>query len=402
MLLHVKDNVYYTGIRDWELRRFHGHELSTFNGSSYNSYLIRDEKTVIVDTVWNPHTETFLKKIEKEVGFANIDIVLVNHIEPDHGGSLAALMDKCPQAFIVCSKKGEEIIKKHNNNPSWSFKTVKTGDKISIGKADLIFVDMTMIHWPDSMMTFMTGSNLLFSNDAFGQHFCGPSLFEDEVDSCLVWAEALKYFAGILAPFTGIIKRKIAEVGALNLPIEMIAPSHGVIWRKDPLRIVQKYAEWSDSYDEGCVTLAYDTMYMATKHMAEAIAAGIEEQGVQVKLYNTATCDQSDLMTEFFRSRGIILGSCTVNNGALRSLAGVVDEIRGHKLKNKVGFTFGSCGWSGEAPKHLQTGLEEAGIRILREPVSAKFTPSEEELEACYAAGVEFAKQIKELAAAKP
>ncbi len=396
MLLHVKDSVWYTGYRDWELRRFHGHELSTFNGSSYNSYLIRDEKTVLVDAVWAPHTESFMNQLEDEVGFRNIDIVLVNHNEPDHGGSLPAVMARCPQAEVVCSQKGEAIIRKHFGNPDWNFRTVKTGDRINIGKSDLVFVEMTMIHWPDSMMTFMTGSNILFSNDAFGQHLCGPSIFEDKVDSCLVWAEAIKYFAGILSPFTQLIKRKVAEVEALNLPVEMIAPSHGMIWRNDPLRIVRKYAEWSDEYDEGYVTIGYDTMYQATKKMAEAIAAGIEEEGVQVKLFNTATCDQSDLMTEFFRSKGIVLGSCTVNNGALRSMAGVLDEIRGHKLRNKVGFAFGSFGWSGEAPKHLQEGLQTAGIQIVQPPVTARYTPSREELDACLEAGKFFARTIKE------
>ncbi len=394
MLLHVKDNVYYTGIRDWELRMFHGHELSTFNGSSYNSYLIKDDKTVLLDTVWAPHTESFLNTLEAEVGIANIDMVIVNHNEPDHGGSIVALLEKNPNIEVVCSQKGVEIIKKHFQNPDWNFHPVKTGDTINIGKSDLTFVEMTMIHWPDSMMTFMSGSNILFSNDAFGQHFCGPSIFADKVDACLVWAEAFKYFAGILSPFTALIKRKVAEVVAMNLPLEMIAPSHGVIWREDVLKIVEKYAEWSDDYDEGCVTVGYDTMYQATKKMAEAIAQGIEEEGVPVKLFNTAASDQSDLMTEFFRSKGIVLGSSTVNNGTLRSLAGVVDEIRGHKLKGKIGFTFGSYGWSGEAPKHLQEGLTEAGISIVQDPVMAKYTPSAEELLACKEAGKAFAVKI--------
>jgi len=396
MLTQVKDNVFYTGIRDWELRLFHGHELSTFNGSSYNSFLIRDDKTVLIDTVWKPHSDTFIETLEAEVGIANIDMVIVNHNEPDHGGGLIALLERNPNIEVVCSVKGVDVIKKHFDHPNWNFHPVKTGDVIHIGKADLTFVEMTMIHWPDSMMTFMSGTNILFSNDAFGQHFYGQSIFADQVDSCLVWAEAFKYFASILAPFTPLIKRKVAEVVALNLPLEMIAPSHGVIWRKDILKIVEKYAEWSEEYHEGCVTVAYDTMYGATKRMAEAIAKGIEDSGVPVKLYNTATSDQSDLITEFFRSKGIVLGSCTVNNGALRSLAGVVDEIRGHKLKGKIGFTFGSHGWSGEAPKHLQQDLGKAGIQIVQEPVTAQYTPSTEELAACYQAGIAFAKKILE------
>lgn len=392
-MLHVKDNIWFSGIRDWELRRFHGHELSTFNGSSYNSYVIFDEKTVLVDTVWPPHKDAFMKMVEEEIGLAKLDYIVVNHMEPDHGGSLEYIMDKRPDLPIICSVKGKEIIKKYFQR-DWNFITVKTGDKINIGKSDLIFVDMTMIHWPDSMMTYVTGSNVLLSNDAFGQHFCGPSIFEDECDSCLVWAEALKYFAGILSPFMPLIKRKVAEVKALNLPVEMIAPSHGVIWRKDPLRIVEKYAEWAEGIDDGFAVVVYDTMYNSTKKMAEAIANGIESEGVKTKLYNSAVSDISDLMTEFFRCSGIAMGSCTVNNGYLRSLAGVIDEIRGHKFKKK-GMAFGSYGWSGESPKLINEHLKHAGLDMVIEPIGAKYNPSKEELQDCFNGGVAFARCIK-------
>lgn len=260
-------------------------------------------------------------------------------------------MEKRPDIPIICSVKGAEIIKKHFHQ-DWNFKTVKTGDTLSIGKTELVFVDMTMIHWPDSMMTFVKGPDVLLSNDAFGQHYAGAFLFADQVDETVVWQEALKYFAVILSPFTQLIKKKIQEIGSINLPIKMIAPSHGVIWRKDPMRIVDQYSKWADDYNEAAVTLIYDTMYHSTRKMAEAIAAGIESKGVLCRLFNSSLSDVSDLITEMFKSKGIIIGSCTVNNGCLRSIAGILDEIRGHKLKNKIGAAFGSYGWSG-----LESGM---------------------------------------------
>ncbi|NMA67232.1 MAG: MBL fold metallo-hydrolase [Clostridiaceae bacterium] len=393
-MIQVKDQVYYLGLRDWEIRAFHGHELSTFYGTSYNSYIIKDEKTVLVDTAWNPHSEDFLKILDKDVGIDNIDYIIVNHAEPDHSGSLPRIMEKRPDIPIICSKKGEEIIKKHFHK-DWNFKTVKTGDTINIGKCDLVFVEMTMIHWPDSMMTFVKGPNVLLSNDAFGQHYSGASIFEDEVDECEVWKEALKYFANILSPFTSLIKKKIDEVVKMNLPIEVIAPSHGVIWRKEPLRIIEKYAQWSDNYSEESVTIVYDTMYNGTKKIADAIASGLESKGVLCKLYNSSVSDISEVMTEIFKSKGIIVGSCTVNNGTLRSIAAVLAEIKGLKFKGKVGAAFGSYGWSGESPKIIQKSLEESGIEIVMDPISVKYQPDADELEASLKFGQEFAQYIK-------
>ena len=392
-MIQVKDNVYWLGLRDWDLRRFHGHELSTHRGSTYNTYFIRDEKTILVDTVWTPYQQEFLDLLEKEVGIANIDGIVINHNAPDHGGSLGALMEKIPNVPIYCTKKGVETIKAHFHK-DWNFVPVKTGDKINIGKSDMVFVEMTMIHWPDSMMTYVTGANVLLSNDAFGQHYCAKSIFQDETDECEVYQEAFKYFANILAPFTALIRKKVAEVKALNLPVEVIAPSHGVIWRKNPMQIIEKYELWSNQYEEGFVTIVYDTMYNATKKMAEAIAKGIENAGARCKIYNSSTCDVSDILTELFRSKGILLGSCTVNNGYLRSLSGIVDEIKGHKYRGKKGAAFGSMGWSGEAPKQLSQGLKDAGLQVELEPVSCKYQPTQADLDMCTSIGEGFAKSL--------
>jgi anaerobic nitric oxide reductase flavorubredoxin len=393
-MLNVIDNIYYIGKRDWELRHFHGHELSTYNGTSYNAYYIKDEKNVIVDTVWDRYEDEFLETVEKEIGLDSIDYIVINHVEPDHGGSLGAIMERRPDIPIVCSVKGADIIKRHFHK-DWNFITVKTGDTLPLGKTELVFVEMTMIHWPDSMMTFVKGPGVLLSNDAFGQHYAGAFLFSDQVDETVVWQEALKYFAGILTPFAPLIVKKVREVEAMNLPIKMIAPSHGVIWRREPLRIVKKYAEWADAYNEGSAVVIYDTMYQSTRRIAEAIAAGIESRGVACRLFNGSLSDVSDLIVEIFKAKGIIIGSCTVNNSYLRSISGILDEIAGHKFKNKIGAAFGSYGWSGEAHEKISRELESAGISVVQAPISFKYRPEPQDLEECFRFGCSFADRIK-------
>ncbi len=395
-MIEIKKNIYWCGIRDWGLRHFHGRELSTHRGSSYNSYLIKDKKTVLVDTVWYPYKEEFVQKLDQEVGLGNIDMIVINHSEPDHAGSLGLLLDSIPSKDIpiYCTKNGADIIRKHFHREDMNLQVVKTGDSINIGEYDLVFVDMQMIHWPDSMLTYVKGAATVLSNDAFGQHISGISLFNDEVDTCEIYEEAIKYYANILTPFSLLIKRKIEQIRALELPIEMIAPSHGVIWRKDPMQIVDKYYEWAQDYDEGYVAVIYDTMYDSTRTMADAIAAGLANQGVSYKIFNVALTDESDLMTEIFKAKALMIGSCTVNNSILRPTAGLLEEIKGHKLKGKLGAGFGSYGWSGEAPKIISTALEGAGLHIPQAPLSFKYRLTQDELQQCVAYGEAFAQSI--------
>lgn len=392
-MIEIKKNIYWTGIKDWELRKFHGHELSTHRGSTYNSYVIKDEKTVLIDTVWSPYKEEFVEGLEKNIGIKNIDAIVINHVEPDHGGSLAYLLDLIPGTPIYCSKNGAEIIKKHFHK-DWNFNIVKTGDTLKIGEYELVFVEMQMIHWPDSMLTYVKGANLVLSNDAFGQHFSPASLFNDEVDNCELYQEAMKYFGNILTPYTALIKKKIEQIKALNLPIDMIAPSHGVIWRTNPMQIVEKYYEWASDYNEGTVAIIYDTMYEATTTMANSIGEGLAKSNVKFKMYNAATTDRSDLLTEIFKAKGVIIGSCTVNNTVLRAIASLLDDIKGLRFKNKVGAGFGSFGWSGEAQKIISSKLEEAGLKVPLQPLQVKYRPTEEELVQCVEFGQNFAKNL--------
>lgn len=393
-MLKISENVYWDGIQDWDLKLFHGHELSTHRGSTYNSYVIKDEKTVLVDTVWFPHKETFINRIEKDVGVNNIDMIIINHNEPDHGGALEKIMELRPDLPIYCTVFGEKIIKAHYHK-DWNFVTVKTGDTLNIGKNTLAFVEMRMIHWPDSMMTYLSHDKVLLSSDAFGQHYCAKSMFNDGVDDDELYQEAIKYYANILTSFSPLIAKKIEEIAALNLDIEMIAPGHGVIWRENPMQIVKAYADWANNYSEDFAVIIYDTMYDATKKMAQSIEAGLRSKGIKVKLYNSSVSDTSDLLTEVFKAKAVAVGSCTVNNNALTSIVAVTHEIMAHKMKGKPYVAFGSYGWSGEAPAHIDETLAKTKMVQVIEPIKAKYTPTEEDLKVCFKAGVKLAEEIE-------
>jgi flavorubredoxin len=389
----LKSGVYWVGGTDWIVRYFHGYELSTHRGSTYNAYLIKDEKTVLIDTVWAPLTDRFLENLKEVTDISKIDYIVVNHAEPDHSGALPEVIKHCPNATVIVSKNGLESTKRQYHE-DWNFKVVSTGDKINIGENDMIFVEANMLHWPDSMFTYLTGKNILFSNDAFGQHFASSEIFNDEVDECEVYQEALKYYANILTPFSKLVTKKIEQLKSLNLPVDIIAPSHGVIWRKNPMEIVEKYFEWAQGLSEKSVVILYNSMWGATHKMANFIAKGIGEAGLGYKIYNAATADKNDVLTDIFKAKGVLLGSSTVNNGILSSLAPVLEELHGLKFINKVGAAFGSYGWSGESPRLLMEHLEKSKISVLQEGLKVKYMPNEKELEDCINFGRAFGEKL--------
>ncbi|HYH03100.1 MAG TPA: flavodoxin domain-containing protein, partial [Bacillota bacterium] len=274
----------------------------------------------------------------------------------------------------------------------WNFHPVKTGDKISLGSKELIFVEAPMLHWPDSMFCYLTGDNILFSNDAFGQHYATEALFNDSVDPCELWAECIKYYANILTPFSPLVSRKITEFDGLNLPLDMICTSHGVIWRDNPLQIVEKYQQWSSDYQENQITLIYDTMWEGTRIMAENIARGIglADPGVAVKLHNSGKYDKNDIVTDVFKSKAILVGSPTINRGILHSVAGMLEELRGLGFKKKKAAAFGSYGWSGEALNMINVGLKQAGFELVDDGLKALWNPDRDALEQC----VEYGKAL--------
>lgn len=391
----ITDKVTWVGKIDWELKSFHGQEYSTGKGSSYNSYLIRDEKTVLIDTVWQPYDKEFVTRLKQEIDLSKIDYIISNHGEVDHSGALPELLREIPNTPVYCTAKGAQILKGHYHE-DWNFVTVKTGDTLNIGESTLTFVEAPMLHWPDTMFTYMSGENILFSNDAFGQHFATESLFNDKVVQSELYDEALKYYANILTPFSGLVIKKIEEVLGFNLPLDLICPSHGVVWKENPTEIVEKYLEWANKYQENQITIIYDSMWNATRKMAEAIAEGIRQQdsSITVKLYNAALSDKNDIISDVFRSKAILVGSPTVNNGFLHSIGGLMEMIKGLKFKNKKAAAFGSYGWSGEVVKQLTGVLETCGFAVVDEGHRSLWVPDETEREALVEYGKDFAKQL--------
>ncbi|MBW4845937.1 MAG: MBL fold metallo-hydrolase [Lachnospiraceae bacterium] len=376
----VKNNVYWVGIMDWELESFHGADYSINHGSSQNAYLIREEKTVLIDTVWKPHSSEFIDNLEKEIDLKEIDFIVANHGEVDHSGSLPALMEKIPGTPIYCTANGVKSLTGQYHHPEWNYQVVKTGDSIDIGNGKkLVFVEMKMLHWPDSMATYLTGDNILFSNDAFGQHFAVEELFNDKADQCRLWEEAIKYYANILTPFSPLVKKKIEEIQGLNLPIDIIATSHGSIWRENPLQIVEKYYEWSQNYQEDQITIVYDTMWDGTKQLAHKISAEIARisPDTRVKIYNISKVNKNDIMTEVFKSKAIALGSPTVGGSILSSVGGWLDFLKELKYKGKKAAVFGCYGWSGEGTKVLRERLTDAGFSVVETEAKCLWNPEE-------------------------
>jgi flavorubredoxin len=398
MAKQITKNIKWVGKVDWELTTFHGNELSTGHGSSYNAYLVRGpKKTVLIDTVWGPYDREFVCRLKQEIPLDQIDAVVMQHNESDHSGALVELMRLIPDTPIYCTAKGEAILRGHYHK-DWNYINVKTGDILELGSGEsLTFIEAPMLHWPDTMFSYYNGEGgVLFSNDAFGQHYASENLFNDEVPPAEMMYEAEKYYANILNAFSPMVMRKVKEVVAMNLPLSMICPSHGVIWRNNPLQIVEQYLKWADAYQEDQITIAYDSMWNSTRLMAEAIALGIKAASplTVVKLFNAAKEDKNDILTEMFHSKAILVGSPTINSACSFAIAGLLEMIKGMKFKNKKAAAFGSYGWSGESNKIISNGLAEGGLEVVDEGLRMLWVPDKKALETCEEYGKEFAKKL--------
>ncbi|HCR3434197.1 anaerobic nitric oxide reductase flavorubredoxin [Morganella morganii] len=395
MAIHVKNNVHWVGQRDWEVRDFHGTEYKTLLGSSYNSYLIREEKNVLIDTVDHKFSREFVQHLQTQIDLNDIDYIVINHAEEDHAGALTELMAAIPDTPIYCTENAIDSINGHHHHPEWHFNVVKTGDTLDIGNGkQLIFVETPMLHWPDSMMTYLTGDAILFSNDAFGQHYCDERLFNDEVDQTELFEQCQRYYANILTPFSRLVTPKITEILGFGLPVDMIATSHGVVWRDNPTQIVEWYLKWAADYQEDRITIFYDTMSNNTRMMADAIAQGINEADpdVAVKIFNVARSDKNDIITSVFRSKGTLVGSSTMNNVMMPKIAGMLEELTGLRFRNKKAAAFGSYGWNGGAVDRVQTRLMDAGFETTMS-LKAKWRPDLNTLEECRQYGRDLARQ---------
>lgn len=395
MAFKIKNNIHWVGKIDWELRKFHGDEYSTHRGSSYNSYLIKEDKVALIDTVWRPFAKEFIDNLAQEIDLNKIDYVIANHAESDHSGALPDLMRQIPETPIYCTKNGVKSLKGHYHQ-DWNFNVVKTGDRLSLGQKELIFIEAPMLHWPDTMFCYLTEDNVLFSNDGFGQHYASEYMYNDLVDQNELFAECIKYYANILTPFSPMVTRKIQEILSLKLPLDIICSSHGIIWRDKPEQIVEQYLKWADSYQENQITIIYDTMWNGTRIMAQEIASGIKEadEAVNVKLFNLAKSDKSDVITEIFKSKAIIVGSPTLNKGILVSVAGILEEIEGLKFKGKKAAAFGCYGWSGESTKVISERLESAGFELVDDGIRAMWNPDEDSIGKCIEYGRHFVNSL--------
>jgi len=392
----VLENVFWVGAVDWNVRHFHGFTYSTHRGTTYNAYLIVDEKTALIDTVHGPFAEEMIERIREIVDPSKIDYVVANHVETDHSGAISEILKLAPQAKVVGTARCKEGLQKHYFG-NWDFQVVKTGDEISLGERSLRFIEAPMLHWPDSMFTYIEKDALLLPNDAFGQHLATSKRFDDEVDEKILMEEAAKYYANILWPFSQLVIRKIEEIQKLGLKISMIAPSHGIIWRGNPTRIVEAYLRWAKGEAGRKILVVYDTMWGSTEKMAKAIVEGISSEGVETMLFRLPFSDRGDIIGELLEAKGILIGSSTINNGVLPTVAPFLEEMQGLRPRNKLAAAFGSYGWGGGAVKTIEESLEKADMEIVAPALTVKWVPDNNEIQKCFEFGKEFAKKLTKI-----
>lgn len=384
--------VHWVGAVDWDIRDFHGY--STYKGTTYNAFLVIDEKITLFDTVKRSHMDELLRNIRAIIDPEKIDYIVVNHVEMDHSGSLPALIDIIKPEKVFCSPMGKKAMLDHFHNEEWPFEVVKSGSEISLGKRNVQFIETRMLHWPDSMFSFLKEDGILFSSDAFGQHLASSERFDDEVEMSVVMEESAKYYANILYLFAPLIRKLLTSVAEMNLDIKMIAPDHGVIWRTHQDKILAAYDRWSKNEAEKKALVIYDSMWHSTEEMAQAIGNGLIDEGVSTNMVNLQVHHRSDVMTQVLGAKAVVVGSSTLNNGLLPRMAGFLMYMRGLKPTNKIGAAFGSFGWSGEAVGLINTALEEMKIDVIEDGMRIKYVPDEEKLMECREMGRRIGKAV--------
>jgi len=390
--LEIVKNVYWVGAVDWEERDFHRFEIH--RGTTYNAYLIVDEKTALIDTVKDEFFGEMAARIRKIVDLSEIDYVVSNHVEMDHSGSLPKIMKLAEKAVVVCTEAGKKgLCRYYHECEAWNFRTVKTGDELKLGKKTLMFLEMPMLHWPDSMATYIKEDRLLMPNDAFGQHVASAERFDEElgIEEALKWAKI--YYANILMPFGDLVRRKLEEVVRLGLAIEMIAPSHGIIW-KNPSKIIEAYRRWASFQAEAKLVTVYDTMWGSTFLLAKAIVEGAESEGVEARLFHVRKDCWAEILTEILDSKGLAIGSPTVHNGMFPPVAGFLAYLKSLKPRNKVAVAFSSYGWGGGASKEITKLLQDLKFEVLP-ALDVQYRPTAEDLDKAFSLGRKLAEKIK-------
>lgn len=395
--VEIKDGIYWVGAIDWAVRDFHGYV--TPRGTSYNNYLLLDDEITLIDTVKYDFAEATLRCIESLVDPAKIRHVVINHIENDHASSLDRIMELAPQATIHISEKGKRGLDRFFDTSRWTIRIVKTGDTLKIGRNTLQFLETPMLHWPDSMMTYVPEAKILFSQDAFGQHVASSERFDDEYVAAVSAADlddaVIEYYANILMPFGGLIRRKLEEIGKLGLKIDMIAPDHGLIWRQNPGHVLSAYDGMAAGKADLAVSIIYDTMWHSTEEMTSPLAAGIRAEGVEVNVMKLRTTPMSVAIKEFWRTRATLVGSPTLNNLMFPSVAEFLYHLRGLRPANRMVGAFGSYGWGGGAVKEMYEEFRKMGLEPVEPGIQLAYRPSPADEEACFEFGRNVARQVK-------
>jgi flavorubredoxin len=390
--VEIAKNIYDVGVNDWNIQDFHGY--STPMGSSYNAYLIVDEKVVLIDTVKHEFADQLLDNISRIIDPRKIDIMISNHAEMDHSGSLPRIMHRIGEDKpLYCSKMGARNLARHFSQ-NWNYHAVAEGEELSLGQRTLSFLETRMLHWPDNMFTYLKEEKILFSSDAFGQHYAGFEKYDDVVGDAIM-PHAQKYYANILMLYAPQTLKLMKKVGELGLEFNMICPDHGIIWRKDPSKIIDAYVQWSNQTPRRKAVVVYDSMWHSTEKMADAVACGLNDQGISVRPMFLRKFHRSDVMTEVLDAKAVVVGSPTLNNGLFPTVSDFLTYMKGLKPLNKIGAAFGSYGWSGEAVKIINRELEAMKCDMV-EPVKHQYIPGAKDLEASYELGRTIGKAINE------
>jgi flavorubredoxin len=391
----VAEHVYWVGAVDWGIRDFHGY--STDRGTTYNAYLITGDKVTLVDTVKAPFQSEMLSRISSVLDPGRIDYIISDHSEMDHSGCLPQTIGIVKPEAVFASSMGVKALSGHFHR-DMEIRSVKDGENLSLGNLSLTFLETRMLHWPDSMFTYLAEDDLLFSQDAFGMHLATSQRFADEIEKSVLDWEAAKYYANILLPFSPLVTKLLDRVGKLALSIKTVAPDHGPIWRKDLESILGSYSAWAAQRRRNKAVVVFDTMWQSTGQMARAVAEGLSSGRTEVKLMQLRSSHRSEIATEILDAGALLVGSPTMNNCMFPTVADMLMYIRGLKPKGLMGAAFGSYGWSGEAVRQLSDALTEMGVELVRDGLKVKWVPDEKALGECFDLGCAVSGKLKEAA----
>ncbi|MCL2305548.1 MAG: MBL fold metallo-hydrolase [Planctomycetaceae bacterium] len=381
MNTQLKSGIDWVGYLDWNVRDFHSYD--TARGATYNAYLVRDEKTALIDTVKAPYADHLLRNLRERTSLDKIDYLVCNHSELDHAGALPEVLRHLPNATLLCNAKCKETLGTFFDISGWKIQLVGPEETVSLGCRSLAFVNTPMVHWPESMFTYIPEEKLLFSMDAFGQHLATTARFDDQWPLEHLLAEAKLYYANIVTPYGRQVLKTLEA--AATIPIEMIAPSHGLIWRTHIGDILAAYGDWAGGRFQKKLLILYDTMWESTEIMAEEILKTVQavQPDVDVHLMHVRKTSLTRIAAEMLDASAVAVGTSTLNTQMMPQLAAVLTYLRGLKFREKSAFAFGSSGWGPGGPEQVHQCLEQLQWNVIVDPIRAKNRPTEEVLQRC-------------------